>query len=80
MNRRLTDRTTAGDLTLFEPQTEPQTQDLFDFSHGHTLLGHEVFSTYMEATSRRWCPAMPASIKASSENHSGDVNKESEPS
>jgi hypothetical protein len=52
MNGRLIEGTTAGDLTLLEPQIEPQTQDFFDFSHGHTLLGHEVSSTGVESTSR----------------------------
>jgi hypothetical protein len=45
VNGRLTDRTTAGDLILLQSQTEPQAQDFFHFSHGHTLLGHEVSST-----------------------------------
>src|SRR5204863_4057489 len=45
MNGRLTDGTTAGDLTLLQSQTETQAQDLCHFSHGHTLLGHEVSST-----------------------------------
>jgi hypothetical protein len=45
MNGRLTYRTTAGDLTLLQPQTVPQTQNFFQFSHGHTLLRHEVSST-----------------------------------
>jgi len=45
MNGRLTDGTTAGDLILLQPQTEPQAQDLFDFPHGNLFLGHEVSST-----------------------------------
>jgi hypothetical protein len=43
MNGRLTEGTTAGDLILEQPQIEPQAQNLFYFSHGHSLLGHEVF-------------------------------------
>jgi hypothetical protein len=36
MNGRLTDRTTAGDLTRLQPQTLPQTQNFFQFSHGQS--------------------------------------------
>jgi len=51
MNGRLTDGATAGDLVLLQPQSKPQAQDLSHFSHGHSLLGHEVSSTPVESTS-----------------------------
>src|SRR5580704_6530680 len=57
MNGRLTDGTTAGDLILLQAQTEPQTQNLFYFSHGHTLLGHEVSSTC------QWSRLRPAGVQ-----------------
>jgi hypothetical protein len=42
MNRGLTDRAASRDLVLPEMQTESQTQDFSDFSHGQPLLGHSA--------------------------------------
>ncbi len=77
MDGRLTDRATAGDLTLLKPQTEPQTQDLFDFfawthAPGARSLLHGCGIDFAPLVS-----SAPASIKAFSGNHSGHVNNDS---
>jgi hypothetical protein len=42
MNRGLADRAASRDLVLPEMQTESQTQNFSDFSHGQPLLGHSA--------------------------------------
>src|SRR5215831_9740399 len=80
MNGRLTEGTTAGDLILLQSHTKPQAQDLFYFPHGYPFLGQRsLLHLSVKSTSPSWCPAAPASIRVSSEFHSGHVNNDSGP-
>jgi len=80
MNGRLSDRATAGDLVLVQPQAKPQAENFLYFSHRQLSLGQSAPSTFQW---RRLPPAVVqrrlAYMKFSSENHSGDVNIDSGP-
>src|SRR5713226_8083089 len=80
MNGRLSDRATAGDLVLVQPQAKPQAENFLYFSHRQLSLGQSAPSTLQW---RRLSPAVVqrrlAYMKFSSENHSGDVNIDSGP-
>jgi hypothetical protein len=80
MNGRLSDRATAGDLVLVQPQAKPQAENFLYFSHRQLSLGQSAPSTFQW---RRLSPAVVqrrlAYMKFSSENHSGDVNIDSGP-
>jgi hypothetical protein len=80
VNGRLTDGATSGNLILSEIHLEPQTQNVFDFSHRQPFLGQLAPST------SQWIEPTPAGVqrrfrkmKFRSEIHSGDVNKHSGP-
>jgi hypothetical protein len=45
VNGRLTDGATSGNLILSEIHLEPQTQNVFDFSHRQPFLGQLALST-----------------------------------
>jgi hypothetical protein len=45
MNCSLPDRATSGNLILSEIHPEPQTQNVFDFSHRQSFLGQSAPST-----------------------------------
>jgi hypothetical protein len=58
VNGRLTDGATSGNLILSEIHSEPQTQNVFDFSHRQPFLGQLAPSTSQwKRTTTRWCPA-----------------------
>src|SRR5260370_10101536 len=80
MNGRLSDRATAGDLVLVQPQAKPQAENFLYFSHRQLSLGQSAPSTLEW---RRLSPAVVqrrlAYMKFSSENHSGDGNIDSGP-
>jgi hypothetical protein len=78
VNGRLTDGATSGYLILSEIHSEPQTQNVFDFSHRQPFLGQMAPST------SQWNEPRPAVVQRRlakmnfrSEIHSGDVNKHS---
>ena len=78
MNGSLPNGTTSGNLILSEIHSEPQTQNVFYFSHRQPFLGQLVPSTF------QWSQPKPAVVqrrsskmKFCSEIHSGDVNKHS---
>src|ERR1700682_3270085 len=81
MNGRLSDRATAGDLVLVQPQAKPQAENFLYFSHRQLSLGQSAPSTFQW---RRLSPAVVqrrlAYMKFFSENHSGDVNIDPGPS
>src|SRR5437899_7755221 len=80
MNGRLSDRATAGDLVLVQPQAKPQAENFLYFSHRQLSLGQSAPSAFQW---RRLSPAVVqrrlAYMKFFSENHSGDVNIDSGP-
>jgi hypothetical protein len=78
MNGGLPDRAASGDLILSKIHSEPQTQNVSDFSHRQPFLGQMVPSTF------QWNQPMPAVVqrrfskmKFFLEFHSGHVNKHS---
>src|SRR5580698_11250511 len=80
MNGGLPDGAASGDLNLSEIHSEPQAQNVSDFSHRQPFLGQMVPSTF------QWNQPTPAVVqrrfskmKFFSEFHSGDVNKHSGP-
>src|SRR5260370_40360843 len=42
MNGRLSDRATAGDLVLVQPQAKPQAENFLYFSHRQLSLGNQL--------------------------------------
>ena len=57
VNGRLTDGVTSGNLILSEIHSEPQTQNVFNFSHGQPFLGQLAPST------SQWNEALPAGVQ-----------------